>query len=144
MDDQKRFVLDFIKKHELCVLSTVTPEGLPEAGAIEFAETEDLELIFDTFKTYRKYKNLQNNPNVAVVIGWDENITVQYEGKATELTGEDLRKYQSLYFKKNPDAQKWLKFPEITYFKITPTWLRYRDGNTDPMTIFEINNFSKE
>jgi general stress protein 26 len=142
MDEKKKFVLDFIKKHKICVLATITPDGHPEAGVIEFGETDNLELIFDTFKTYRKYKNLKNNPDVAVVIGWDENVTIQYEGRAAELSGQELKKYQALYYAKNPDAEKWLKFPEVTFFKVIPQWLRYRDGNTDPMTIFEINNFN--
>ncbi len=88
--DKKQFVLDFIKKHTICVLSTVTPDNQPEAAVIEFAETKNFELIFDTFNTYRKYQNLKKNPSVAVVIGWDENITVQYEGWAEELSGAEL------------------------------------------------------
>lgn len=134
----KQKVLDFIKKHMIGVLATVTPDGLPEAAVVEFAETDEFELIFDTLTTYRKYKNLKHNSQIAFVIGWDENITVQYEGIASELKGEELVKYKKIYFKKNPDAQKWEKFKETTWFKIEPKWLRYRDGNTDPMTIFEI------
>ena len=121
------------------VMATVAPDGMPEAAVIEFAETEDLELIFDTFTTYRKYQNLKNNPRVAFVIGWDENITVQYEGVAEELTGENLDKYKQIYFTKNPDAQKWQKFQETTWFKIKPKWVRYRDGNVTPPTEHEIS-----
>lgn len=137
-EDIKKFVLGFIKKHNIGVLATITQDGKPEAAVIEFAETDDFELVFDTFTTYRKYKNIQYNPNVAFVIGWDENITVQYEGVTKELRGSELKKYKKIYFTKNPDAQKWQKYEEIAYFKITPTWVRYRDGNTDPATIFEI------
>lgn len=137
--DIKKRVLRFIKKHHIGVLATVTSGGKPEAAVIEFAETDDLELIFDTFTTYRKYKNIQHNPNVAFVIGWDENITVQYEGTVKELKGKELGKYKKIYFIKNPDAEKWQKYEEIAYFKIKPTWIRYRDGNTDPITIFEID-----
>lgn len=136
--ENKKLVLDFIKRHDIGVLATTTPEGVPEAAVIEFAETDEFELIFDTFTTYRKYLNMQKNPNVAFVIGWDENITVQYEGIAQELFKEELEKYKKIYFAKNPDAVKWQQFKEITYFKITPKWIRYRDGNTDPMNVFEI------
>lgn len=137
--ENKQTALEFIKKHDIGVISTVTPEGLPEAAVIEVVVTDDLELIFDTFVTYRKYKNIEHNPNVAFVIGWDNNITVQYEGRAQELKGEEVEKYKEIYFSKNPDAKKWEKLEDITYFKVIPKWLRYRDGNTDPMTVFEIN-----
>ncbi len=139
MGENKKLILNFIKRHDIGVLATITPDGMPEAAVIEFAETDDLELIFDTFMTYRKYANIKNNQNVAFVIGWDENITVQYEGMAQELFGEELAKYKQIYFTKNPDAKKWQQFEEIVYFKIIPKWIRYRDGNTDPMDISEIS-----
>jgi len=137
--EHKKLILDFIRKNSIGVLATVTPEGMPEAAVIEFAETDDFELIFDTFTTYRKYQNLLKNPHVAFVVGWDENITVQYEGTAKELKDpEELQKYKSIYFTKNPDAKKWEKFPETVWFKVTPRWIRYRDGNTDPLTLHEL------
>ena len=136
---KKELILNFIKKHTIGVLATATPDGLPEAAVIEFAETDNFELIFDTFTTYRKYKNLKNNSRVAFVIGWDENVTVQYEGVAEELAGDELKRYKKIYFKKNPDAQKWERFKETTWFRITPKWIRYRDGNASPMAIHEIS-----
>lgn len=137
--ETRELILNFIKKHKICALATVTPDGTPEAAVIEFAETDEFELIFDTFTTYRKYKNLKTNPDVAFVIGWDENITVQYEGIAEELDDDNVAKYKQMYFTKNPDARKWEKFPETTWFRVKPRWLRYRDGNTDPITISEIS-----
>ncbi|MEP6741874.1 MAG: pyridoxamine 5'-phosphate oxidase family protein [bacterium] len=41
----------------------------------------------------RKCKNLRLNPNIAFVIGWDEEITLQYEGKAEEPKGSELERY---------------------------------------------------
>ncbi len=80
--------------------------------------------------------SLRKNP---FVIGWDENITVQYEGEASELKGEKLNKYKEIYFKKNPRAKKWEGREGITYFKIIPKWIRYSDLNKDPWEVFEIN-----
>ena len=68
---------------------------------------DDLELIFDTFTSSRKYKNLQKNNNVSFVIGWDDNITVQYEGIAQEVKGEEAEKYKQIYWEKNPEAKRW-------------------------------------
>ena len=138
MNEKKR-VLDFIKQYGLMVIATVNVDGKPEAAVVEYGESDDLELIFDTYTSSRKYKNLQQNPSVACTIGWDENITIQYEGIATELRGEELQKFKDLYFAKNERARKWENREGITYFKITPKWIRYSDLNTDPWTIFEIN-----
>lgn len=136
--NKKKFVFEFIKKHQIAVISTVSPENKPEAAVIEFGETNDLELIFDAFENSRKVQNIKQNNNVAFVIGWDEDITVQYEGKAFELDGNELDKYKKIYISKNPKVKKWENIPGIKFFKVVPTWLRYSDVNKNPWEIFEI------
>lgn len=141
--DQKQFVLNFIKQHKLCVIATVSENNAPEAAVLEFGETQDLELVFDTFKNSRKYKNLQKNSKIAVVIGWGQNITVQYEGEASEVLPTEIERYILAYTKKNPEVEKWSKMKDITYFKIIPKWLRYTDINKHPWYTFEID-FEKD
>ena len=53
----------------LGVLATVALDGSPEAALMGVVTTPELELIFDTVKSSRKYPNLKNNPRVAWVIG---------------------------------------------------------------------------
>ena len=137
--DKKQIALDFIKKQLIGVLATVTPDNKPEAAVVEFGETDDFEIVFDTFTTYRKYTNLKYNPSVAFVVGGPENIGIQLEGVAEELTEEESIKYKSIYFKKNPDAKKWENQPGIKWFKISVQWLRYRDYNTHPTTVWELD-----
>ena len=137
--ETRELILNFIKGEKLAVISTVGHDSKPESAVLEFGESNDLELIFDTFKTSRKYKNLQHNKNVSFVIGWDDNITVQYEGVAQELTGEDLKTYQQLYWSKNPKAQRWESREGITYFKVIPKWIRYSDLNHNPWLIKEVS-----
>jgi|SRR3989344_3901667 len=117
--DKKQIILDFIKRHDLGVVATSYSDK-PEAAVIEYGETENLELIFDAFVSSRKYQNLLKNPKTAFVIGWDENITVQYEEEASELKGEELNKYKEIHFNKNPRAKKWEGREGITYFKLVP------------------------
>lgn len=136
--NKKMTVLGFIKKHKICVISTVNSKGNPESGVIEFGETDNLELIFDTFFTYRKYNNIQNNPYVSIVVGWDEDITIQYEGKAYELKDNELSKYKKIFFKKLPNAKKWQKYKEIRFFKVIPKWIRYSDLRVNPWNVFDI------
>ena len=136
--DKKRFILDFIKKHELAVIATVSNEGKPEDAVIGFGETSKLELFFGTYKTSRKYKNLKSNPHTAFVIGWEDGQTVQYEGMAEEVTGEVAQPYKDLYFAKNPGAQRYENHPDQTYFKVTPRWIRFSNIQKDPEEVFEI------
>jgi len=135
---KKKIILDFIKKLDLMVISTATLDGVPEAAVVEFGETSSLEIIFDTLKSSRKYKNLKQNNKVAIVIGWNENITVQYEGEAHELFGDELEEVKKLYFAKNARAKRWGNVPDLTYFKVNPKWIRYSDLNTDPWKVFEV------
>lgn len=138
--EDKKFIYDFIHQQKLAVLATVNKSSQPEAAVVEFGETEDLEIIFDTLDAghYRKYKNLQKNQAVAFVIGWEDNITVQFEGHAKELKGEDRDKYKKLFFQKNPDAEKWDSHPEIRYFLVSPKWVRYADYDGKPYKIIEL------
>ncbi|RJQ35898.1 pyridoxamine 5'-phosphate oxidase family protein [Candidatus Microgenomates bacterium] len=136
--DKKGLILGFVKKHKIAVFSTVNEKCKPESAIMEFGETENLELIFDTFYNSRKYKNLQTNKNMAVVIGGEEDVTVQYEGEAKELTPDEVGKYKKYFFAKLPEAQKWEKQEGIAYFKIIPKWIRYLNTNKDPWETFEI------
>lgn len=136
--DKKQIILDFIKRQKLAVISTVGTVSKPESAVLEFGETDELELVFDTFTSSRKYKNLQTNKNVSFVIGWDEDITVQYEGVAEEVKGDEAKKYKEAYWIKNPKARRWESREGITYFKVMPNWIRYSDLNKDPWDIFEI------
>lgn len=120
------------------MLATIhTDKACPEAAVLEFSETDDLEIIFDTFSTYRKYKNLQDNPKIALVIGWDGDITVQYEGIAKELSGEELEQCKRIHIQKLPKAVKFENMKVVRYFKVKPTWIRYSDLSKDPWEVFE-------
>lgn len=139
MNSDRKTILDFIKKHTLAVLATATPDGKPGASVIEFSETDNFELIFDTFEHFRKYKSLKDNPYVAVVIGWDKDITVQFYGKATKLQIDELERYQKIHIKKLPDSAKFVNMKGIKYFKVIPELIKYTDLNFHPWKIIEIS-----
>ena len=132
-------VLTFLKGQLLGVLSTIHEDGTPESAVIEVAFGDAYELIFNTFITYRKYANLQKNPHIACVVGWDENVTIQYEGSAREVSGEDERRAHDIFFRAHPDAKKWLNDDRTRFFIVRPTWIRYTNYNKDPWEILEQN-----
>ncbi|HUD11545.1 MAG TPA: pyridoxamine 5'-phosphate oxidase family protein [Candidatus Saccharimonadia bacterium] len=131
-------ILAFIKKQSIAVISTIDGRGLPQSAVVGFGETEELELIFATYNSTPKYENLKRRKQVAFVIGWDDGVTVQYEGIARELRGEEARTYSNMYYAKNQGAQKYQRMPENRYFLVSPVWLRYTDVDVDPWDIAEL------
>jgi general stress protein 26 len=130
-------VYRFMDSQRLGVLSTVTKSGQPEAALMGFAVTPELEIVFDTVRSSRKYPNLKENPRVAWVVGCTTEITVQFEGEAEELEGAQLTKYKRTYFAKFPDGPARESWPGICYFVVRPKWVRYCDYNPGSRRIEE-------
>jgi general stress protein 26 len=130
-------VFAFLEREQLGVLSTARKDGRPEAALMGFAATPELEIVFDTVKSSRKYSILKENPRVAWVIGCTTEVTVQYEGVAEELDGEELAKYKQIYFRKFKDGPMRESWAGITYFVVRPKWIRYCDYNPGARRIEE-------
>ncbi|HEY1481296.1 MAG TPA: pyridoxamine 5'-phosphate oxidase family protein [Candidatus Acidoferrum sp.] len=131
-------VYRFMSGERLAVLSTVGADEQPEAALVGFAVTPELELIFDTVKESRKYPNLKRNPRMAWVIGCTTEVSVQFEGLAEELEGEDLARYKKTYFAKFLDGPARESWPGITYFVVRPKWVRFCDYNPATRRIEEM------
>ena len=100
----KEDAFDFIKSNDLAVVATTSSQGSPQAAVVEYGELDDFTIIIDTLTSSRKYKNLRENNKTAIVIGRDNDITVQIDAVATELNGEELDVAKQAYFKKNERA----------------------------------------
>jgi len=130
-------LFNFIQTQKLGVLGTLSPEGSPQSSLVGIAVTLELEIIFDTVKSSRKYRNLTANPACSFSVGWTGEATLQYEGEAREPTGDELARYQAVYFKKWPDGPDRLSWPGITYFVVRPEWIRFSDYDQRPPLIRE-------
>jgi hypothetical protein len=119
-------LLLFLRKHRICVQSSVSADGAPQAAVVGFAVSDQLEIVFDTLVTTRKLQNLRRDPRIALVIGWDEE-TVQIEGATDEPGGADLERLKTFYFAAYPDGVERLKWDGITHVRVRPTWVRYSD-----------------
>jgi hypothetical protein len=130
-------LLAYLRSQRLGVLGTLAPSGEPQAALVGYAVTPDLEILFDTLQTTRKYRNMTANPRVSFTVGntvgHGDECTVQYEGIAEELAGELLRRLQPVYFATWPDGVERVQWPHITWFVIRPRWIRYSDFNV-PLT----------
>src|SRR6266508_2935395 len=127
-----------LRRYRLAVQATVAPDGAPQAAVVGFAVSDELEIVFDTLDTARKYRNLRADPRVALVIGWDDEITVQIEGAADFPTGQELARIRECYFLAYPDGRERLTWPGITHVRVRPTWMRYSDFTQDPPRIVEL------
>jgi PPOX class probable F420-dependent enzyme len=127
----------FLRGHRLAVQASVAPDGAPEAAVVGVAVSDELEIVFDTLETTRKYHNLRADPRIALVIGWDE-VTVQIEGVADFPTGQDLDRVRECYLVAYPDGRERLTWPGITHVRVRPTWVRYSDYTQDPPRIVEL------
>ena len=136
-DHTKHMILEFLKKHTLAVIATCHRNGKPEAATIDFSVRDDLEIVFSTFKDTRKFNNLTERPGVAFVVGWDDNITVQYEGEATKVPAADVAQYQDAFLNNVPADRVFIERGAVM-FKATPRWIRYSDFNKEPPELISI------
>ena len=125
-------------RHKLGVLSSLGADHSPQSALVGVAVSAELEIIFDTVKSSRKYLNLIARPACSFVIGWEGEQTLQFEGLATELHGRELERCQKIYFAAWPDGPARLGWPGIVYFVVRPTWIRYSDFDQNPPLIYEL------
>ncbi len=133
----KRELFQFMSCESLGVLGTIGPDGTPQSALVGIAVTPELEIVFDTVKPSRKYRNLSANPAASFVVGCTREVTVQFEGIAEELSGTELARCQRVYFEKFKDAPDRLSWPGICYFVVRPRWIRYSDFFKRPPEIAE-------
>src|SRR5580700_1170559 len=124
-------LLGFLQGHRLSVISTTADSGDPQSALVGIAVTERFEIVFDTLGSTRKCQNLRKRPKISVVVGWEQEITVQYEGVADEPTGSELGRLKAVYFAVYPECMSHQNWEGITYVRIRPTWIRYSDFNPD-------------
>lgn len=125
----KAELFEFMRGHRFAVVSSVTPGGTPESAVVGFAVTPELEIIFDTVRSSRKYRNLIANPAAALAL-WTGEATAQYEGLAAEPEGAERDRYREIYFETFPDGRDRLSWPGITHLVIRPQWIRYSNFDT--------------
>ncbi len=130
-------IQEFMAAQRLGVVSSLGPDGRPQAALVGIAVTPGLEIVFDTVDTSRKYANLTARPACAIVVGWSTEQTVQLEGEAELLRGAELERYSRLYFDTWPDGRARFGWPGIAYFVVRPRWIRYSDYDRVPPLIDE-------
>jgi general stress protein 26 len=137
----ERDIFELMNRHNLMVVSSQNETGSPQSAVVEFLLKHDFVVYFATVRSFRKYQNLTSNPRVSLVIGGADEVTVQYEGTATEVTPEEIPDDQKSRLA--PHVRKGFDPPvveksSVAYFKITPQWIRYTDVSNLPWKITEV------
>ena len=134
----KQLLFEFLDGCGLGVVSTLGPDGAPQSALVGIAVTPELEIVFDTVGKSRKFANIARDPRVAFAIGWQGEITVQYEGVARQISSTELGTYHEIYFRRFTDGPSRLKWEGITYYVVAPKWIRYSDYNQSAPEIVEL------
>jgi general stress protein 26 len=71
MDPENRhFILDVMRSHNIMTLATVRPDGFPQANTVAYAN-EDLNLYFTTERRSQKVRNIEYCDKVSLTIDRD-------------------------------------------------------------------------
>lgn len=136
-------LLNYLKRHMLAVVSTISSDGQPQSALVGIVVTDQMEIIFDSLAATRKVKNLRQQPLVSLVIGWENETTVQYEGIADEPQSEELKKLKEVYFSVYPEGRARESLKDITYVRVRPKWIRHSDFNPNgKITVFSSNELT--
>lgn len=134
---ERQMILDYIRAQRLAVIASVSASGAPQAALVGVAITGALEIIFDTVSTSRKHANLIIDSRVALTFGGVGEKTLQYEGRAhmIDVNAESGHLYLEAYYAVWPDGRARRAWPNIAYWLISPTWIRYSDYDCGPLII---------
>ena len=124
-------LLSFLRRHRYAVQASTAADGAPQAAVVGIAVSDELEIVFDTLGTSRKAHNLRRDGRIALVVGWDEEQTVQLEGRADEPIGDELARLKGVYFARFPDGPEREHWPDISYVRVRLSWARYSDFRPD-------------
>lgn len=127
----------FLRSKKIAVISTVSKAGQVMASTVYYVLDDKFNIYFTTKAFTRKHENIQHNPNVAVVVGTEnEPVTAQIQGVAKRVTDTkeaqwvmgqmklifEGNKYVAPLFQISPDNNN-----EVVFYKITPNWIRWLD-----------------
>lgn len=131
-------ILAYLRARNVMAVSSIGPDGAPQAAIVGYGVSDALELVFDTLSSTRKYANLRKDPRVALIVGWDDT-TLQMQGTADFPAGEELERMRQVYFGAYPDGRDRLAWPGITHVRVRLEWARFSDFRSEPNRIVELS-----
>jgi nitroimidazol reductase NimA-like FMN-containing flavoprotein (pyridoxamine 5'-phosphate oxidase superfamily) len=122
----KENISQILSSQQLGVLATYG-DKYPHTTLVGFAATDDLKyIIFATIRDTRKYKNIQMDARVSILIDSRSNRTDDFikaaaltvSGKCEEIPVAEKEKYLGLYCQKQPHLQDFVANPNCALMRI--------------------------
>ena len=128
-------LLAYMRSHRLAVVCTIGKGGAPESALVGIAVTPHHDVIFDTVSDSRKHGNLMRDNRASVVFSGPGEKTLQLEGIARPLAlaGPDDAGLRDIYYSVWPEGRDHLRWPNLSYWCISPRWARYSDFAPEPL-----------
>ncbi|MFC8599382.1 pyridoxamine 5'-phosphate oxidase family protein [Isoptericola sp. NPDC057191] len=119
------------------VVSTLGPEGEPQAAYLAVAVTDVGELVFDARAASRKVGNVARDGRVAVVVGGPGGTTLQVQGVADVPSGATRERCVAAYAAAFPQFVESLSDPGIVVLRVRVEWARWGDFRVSPPLLEE-------
>jgi nitroimidazol reductase NimA-like FMN-containing flavoprotein (pyridoxamine 5'-phosphate oxidase superfamily) len=129
-------VLDYLAGHRTLSLATASPDGSPHASTMLYA-SDGSSLYIWTRRQTTTAKHLEENPRVSFTIDdaggdWHQSSGVQGTGQAAAVeNGGDVVNLIGLFADKFAQSVGDDSAAGVTFYKITPTQLRFIGGSSD-------------
>ena len=124
-----------IQKRRYCVLATAS-ENTPHCSLMAYAPSEDGTRIFmATHRNTRKFRNLNKNPAVSLLIDsrdLAEAQAITMEGEFEEIQNEtEKKKIRDRLLNDHPQLNDFLAHPDTAFICINASSLVFLNGLTD-------------
>jgi uncharacterized protein YhbP (UPF0306 family) len=126
-------VLDYLGSEKTVTLATASAEGIPHASTFMYVN-DGLTLYFWARPTSTTAKHLQRNPRVSFTIDeyvqdWNKAKGIQGAGESQLVSsGDEVARAVGLFADKFPTPSSGASTTNITFFRITPTSLKFIDN----------------
>lgn len=120
-------LVDYVRMQRDGVVSTIGPDGAPQAAYLSIAATDRGELVFDAKPDSRKVANIRRDARIAVVIGGRDGTTLQCEGLADVLDGDDLIRCSAAYVDAFPEFAASVRSGVVVVVRVRLGWARFGD-----------------
>ncbi|WP_370613902.1 pyridoxamine 5'-phosphate oxidase family protein [Mumia qirimensis] len=137
-------LVEYVRARRDGVVTSVGPDGAPQAAYVELTATGRGEIVFDARAASRKIANLREDARVAIVIGGSDGTTLQCEGEADIPDGRDRERCAAAYVADLPQYEASLTEPGIVLVRVRLSWVRLADHRSEVAVIDELTFGSPE
>jgi len=109
------------------VVLATTENGQSYLSLMTFANTSDLQyLLVATYRVTRKYRNIEADPRVALLVDnrsnqpsdIEQSMAVTVLGRAQEVGATEKNQFLRIYLAKHPHMEKFVSSPECVLIKV--------------------------